>query len=333
MPRFSILVAVFNTEQLLPQCLDSLLSQTEPSLEVICIDDCSTDRSADVIRDYAARDSRVKYLRTDSNSGQAVARNLGLQQAHGTLTTMVDADDWLEHDCLELMWEAFCTQPDIDAVVHRLVYWQEGQQWEHERSTRLPHIMTGREACHYSIDWTLHGYYAIRTELHRQYPYDTSCRLYSDDNTSRQHFHHCRHVAMSRGTYYYRQHPANSTRQLTRRRFDFVPANDSLRAMLEREGVDAASLSLCEDYVWRNYVGLWREWHGPCTLSEQEQTEVAELFRSAFRAMKPQRLPRHTRRTPAFIPWPSYRLFTLWQRLLMLRRSHNPQTRFWKIWR
>lgn len=318
MPHFTILVAVYNTEALLPQCLDSLLGQTEQSLEVICIDDCSTDRSADVIRQYAERDERVKYLRTPVNSGQAVARNLGLTHAEGTLTTMVDADDWLAPDCLELMWRAFCSEPDIDAVASRLVYWQDGREWLHDRTEQLPRILDGRDACRYCIDWTLHGYYAIRTDIHRRYPYDTSCRLYSDDNTSRQHYLHCRRVAISDGRYYYRQHPANSTRQMTRRRFEFVAANDSLRSMLEREGVDAASLTICEDYVWRNYVGLWRQWHGPCTLSAEEQQEVAEIFRRAFQAMHPERLPRHTRRQPAFIPWRSYTLFALWQRLLML---------------
>lgn len=317
--KFTILVAVYNAAAWLPQCLDSLLQQTEPSLEVICIDDCSSDASADIVRRYAEADSRVSLLRTPQNSGQAVARNLGLEHARGTLTTMVDADDWLAPDCLELMWRAFTARPDIDAVASRLVYWQDGRTWLHDRTEALPPLLTGAEACRHCIDWTLHGYYAIRTELHRRRPYDTTCRLYSDDNTSRLHYLSCRHVAISSGTYYYRQHPANSTRQLTRRRFDFLTANDSLRSSLEGEGADAAMLSKCEDYAWRNYVGLWRQWHGPCSLSAEEQREVAALFRRSYAAMRPERLPHSTRRSPAFIHWPAYGLFTLWQRLLMLR--------------
>lgn len=315
--RFSVLVAIYNTEVLLPRCLDSLLSQTEPSLEVICIDDCSTDGSADVVRRYMERDERVRLLRTPQNSGQAVARNLGLAEARGELTTMVDADDWLAPDCLERVWGAYKQADDIDAVAMRLVYWQEGREWVHERSAALPGLLTGREACRYCIDWTLHGYYAVRTELHRRYPYDTSCRLYSDDNTSRQHFLHSRRVALSDGVYFYRQHPANSTRQLTRRRFDFVSANESLRAMLEGEGVDAAMLSLCEDYVWRNYVGLWRNFQGPCCLTAEERTEVAQLFADAYSRMRPGRLPWHTKLRPSFVYWPTYGMFCVVQRLLL----------------
>lgn len=316
MTHFTVLVAVYNTERLLPQCLDSLLSQTEQSVEVICIDDCSTDKSAEIIKAYAARDARVKYLQTETNSGQAVARNLGLQHATGELTTMVDADDWLAPDCLEKMWTVFSSRSDIDAVAHRLVYWQDGKEWGHQRSAQLPQFMTGKEACYHCIDWTLHGYYAIRTDLHRKYPYDTTCRLYSDDNTSRQHYLHCRTVALSKGTYFYRQHPANSTRQLTRRRFDFIKANDSLRAMLEKEGVDKKSLSRCEDYVWRNFVGLWRQWYHCDTLTAEENHEVEEIARQALRQMRFHRLPLHTCLTPAFLPWHNYCCFCLWQKLL-----------------
>lgn len=323
MIHFTILVAVYNAEAWLPQCLDSLLGQTDQSLQVICIDDCSTDRSTDVVRQYAGRDDRVSLLSTPSNSGQAVARNVGLEHAQGVLTTMVDADDWLAPDCLELMWRAFESAPDVDAVAARLVYWQEGRQWLHERTEALPRLLTGREACKFSIDWTLHGYYAIRTDLHKALPYDTTCRLYSDDNTSRQHYLHCRRVAISDGRYFYRQHPANSTRQMTRRRFDFVAANDSLRTTLEREGADAEMLSICEDYVWRNYVGVWRNRQGNCRLTDAECVEVDWMLRTAYSNIRCSRLPWRTRLHPSFVHWPSYPLFCLVQRMLLRRRPRG----------
>lgn len=324
MPLFTILVAVYNAHDWLPRCLDSLLDQTigTDNMQIICIDDCSTDDSAAIVARYAEQHSCVSLMRTASNSGQAVARNLGLAEAQGEFTIMVDADDWLAPDCLSLMADAHHAHPKADAIVARLVYWQEGHTWNYERTEALPTVMSGSDACRHCIDWTLHGYYAVSTELHRRYPYDTTCRLYSDDNTSRIHYLHSRQVVRSEGVYYYRQHPGNSTRQLTRRRFDFVAANDHLRALLEQEGVDAASLTICEDYVWRNYVGLWRQWQGPCSLSPEERQEVDAIFRQAFAAMQPQRLPRTTRRTPAFVPWRSYRLFTLWQRILMLRHHY-----------
>lgn len=321
--HFTVLVAVYNAAEWLPRCLDSLLSQTEQSVEVLCIDDCSSDTSADVIREYAQRDSRVVYLRTPENSGQAVARNLGLEHAHGTLTTMVDADDWLAPDSLERLWKGFCSQPDADAVAFRLLYTDCARTWEDvtKQGVDAPldsfPVLDGREACRLAIDWRLHGYYAIRTDIHRRLPYDTTCRLYSDDNTSRLHYLHCRKVVLTDAVYYYRQHPANSTRQLTRRRFDFMAANDSLRASLEREGADADMLSVCEEYVWRNYVGLWRQAQGPCSLSAEERAEVDGLFRASFARLHWRRLKWRTVLRPCFFPLPSYRLFCAWQRILM----------------
>lgn len=324
--HFTILVAVYNAAAWLPRCLDSLLGQTDQSFEVICIDDCSTDASADIIRSYAERDGRVVYLRTVENSGQAVARNLGLEHARGTLTTMVDADDWLAPDSLGRLWEAFSAEPDNDAVVFRLVYIDCARTWEDPAKQGVDAplhtfpALSGREACRLAIDWRLHGYYAVRTEIHRRLPYDTTCRLYSDDNTSRLHYLHCRKVVLTDATYYYRQHPANSTRQLTRRRFDFIAANDSLRASLEREGADADMLRVCEEYVWRNYVGLWRQAQGPCSLSAEERAEVDALFRTSYANICRRRLKWRTRLHPSFWIGPSYGLFCLWQRLLLAWR-------------
>lgn len=321
-PHFTILVAVYNAEAWLPRCLDSLLGQTERSLEVLCIDDGSTDGSADVVRRYAEADGRIRLLRTPQNSGQAVARNIGLAEARGVLTTMVDADDWLEPDSLASLWEAFSAEPEADAVAFRLVYWQDGREWFSDRTEQLPRTMDGREACRKAIDWTLHGYYAIRTDIHKALPYDASCRLYSDDNTSRIHYLHCRRVVMSDGRYVYRQHPANSTRQLTRRRFDFVAANDSLRRLLEGErDVDAGMLRICEDYVWRNYVGVWRQAQGPCSLSPDERREVEALLRDTYAHVKSSRLPWRTRLHPSFMRWPSYRIFCIMQRLMLRRHK------------
>lgn len=320
--RFTILVAVYNAEAWLPQCLDSLLGQTEASLEVICIDDCSTDGSVALLEDYARRDARVTVMHTPVNSGQAVARNLGLTRARGVLTTMVDADDWLAPDALEQAWRAYSAADDIDAVAFRLIYTEGGRTWLHAPSEALGTAgttLSGTEACRMSIDWHLHGYYAIRTDLHRRWPYDTTCRLYSDDNTSRQHYLHCRRVAVNAGDYHYRQHPAASTRQTTRRRFDFLTANDALRRMLEDEKVAPTHLAVCEDYVWRQYVGLWRERRRPCRLTPDEEREVDGMLRDCYGRICVGRLPWRTRLRPCYFAGLPYGLFCLWQRLLMLR--------------
>ena len=119
MPKISVLVAVYNTAEYLPQCLDSLLNQTLKDVEVVCVDDASTDDSLDILYQYAARDTRLRVIALDENRGQAHARNIGLSCATGDYIGFVDSDDWLGPDALERVCEAFC-QTEVDCVLFRL---------------------------------------------------------------------------------------------------------------------------------------------------------------------------------------------------------------------
>ncbi len=96
MMQLSVVIPVYNAERHLRQCLDSVLAQTLRGLEVICIDDGSTDGSAAILAEYAARDSRIRVL-SQENYGQGAARNRGLEVAQGEYIYFVDADDELAH--------------------------------------------------------------------------------------------------------------------------------------------------------------------------------------------------------------------------------------------
>ena len=92
--RLSVVIPVYNAERYLCRCLDSVLAQTLHDIEVICIDDGSTDGSAAILAEYAAKDARIRVL-TQENRGQGVARNRGLEVAQGEYIYFVDADDGL----------------------------------------------------------------------------------------------------------------------------------------------------------------------------------------------------------------------------------------------
>lgn len=94
MIKASIILPVYNVEKYLPRCLDSLLNQTLNELEFICIDDGSTDKSLDILRRYARKDSRFIIV-TQENQGSGVARNKGLQLAKGKYIAFLDPDDWI----------------------------------------------------------------------------------------------------------------------------------------------------------------------------------------------------------------------------------------------
>lgn len=102
-PKISLIIPVFNTEKYLEQCLDSAISQTLSGIEIICIDDGSSDNSLDVLKNYAQKDSRIKVL-TQINSGQSVARNKGINIAQGEYIAFLDSDDWMKPDMLEKLY-------------------------------------------------------------------------------------------------------------------------------------------------------------------------------------------------------------------------------------
>jgi len=102
MPKVSFIVAVYNSMPFLTQCLDSLLGQTVKDIEVICVNDCSPDNSAEVIQDYIQRDPRVRLINHTTNKRQGGAWNSGVQSAAGEYLCFVDADDWLEKNYCEV---------------------------------------------------------------------------------------------------------------------------------------------------------------------------------------------------------------------------------------
>ena len=105
-PMISVIVPVYNTEAYLVRCLDSLLMQTYPNLEIVLIDDASTDKSGSICETYAARDSRLKVIRFPKNQGPSAARNAGIRKAEGKFISFVDADDYVEPDIMEKLYAA-----------------------------------------------------------------------------------------------------------------------------------------------------------------------------------------------------------------------------------
>jgi len=104
MIKVSVIIPVYNAEKYLRQCLDSVQGQSLRDIEIICVDDGSTDSSPDMLRERAACDSRMRIV-TQANGGPGKARNTGMNYANGQYVIFLDADDWFEPDFLEKMAE------------------------------------------------------------------------------------------------------------------------------------------------------------------------------------------------------------------------------------
>ncbi len=99
MPKLSVIIPVYNCEKYLHKCLDSLINQTLKDIEIICVNDGSTDNSAEIIKTY----SNVKLINKE-NGGQSSARNKGLEIAQGEYIGFVDSDDWIDLNYFETLY-------------------------------------------------------------------------------------------------------------------------------------------------------------------------------------------------------------------------------------
>ena len=104
-PLISVIIPVYNVEAYLPRCLDSVIQNTYRNLEIICVDDGSTDGSPEILRDYAQRDARITLI-TKENGGVSSARNAGLDRATGEFVAFIDSDDFVHPQYFELLLRA-----------------------------------------------------------------------------------------------------------------------------------------------------------------------------------------------------------------------------------
>ncbi len=105
MIKVSVIVPVFNTEKYLEKCLNSLINQTLQDIEIICVNDGSTDKSADIIKKFVNKDSRFKLINQE-NKKQGAARNTGMKIAKGEYIGFVDSDDWVDLEYYEKLYNA-----------------------------------------------------------------------------------------------------------------------------------------------------------------------------------------------------------------------------------
>ena len=113
--KITVIVPVYNVEHYLDKCLDSLVNQTYKNLEIIVINDGSTDNSGIICQEYAQKDNRIVYIEKE-NGGQSEARNMGLDRMTGSYVTFVDSDDWIELDYVEILYKKI-TEYQADIAV------------------------------------------------------------------------------------------------------------------------------------------------------------------------------------------------------------------------
>lgn len=144
-PKVSIVVPIYNVEKYLKQCLESIVNQTLKDIEIICVDDGSTDSSPDIIREYAAKDARVKVI-TKPNSGYGNSMNRGFDMAQGEYIGIVESDDYAEPDMFEKLYET-ASKNRLDVVKSGFYFYYSVPKEKNEKVEIVSKVRAGKTFC------------------------------------------------------------------------------------------------------------------------------------------------------------------------------------------
>lgn len=222
-PLISLITPVYNGEKYLARCLDSLRAQDYPRLEFIVVDDGSTDRTPQILADYAARDPRLRIFR-QKNSGQGAARNRALQQCRGEFIGFADADDYAEPALVSSLLQALQAN---EADIACCAYWTDGAE---SRLEPLPNrVLTTEEAYALLVDNRVLKHFLWNKLFRRSTIEGISMpegRIFEDIVFLTHCLAHCRKfVLLSQPLYHYCENLESSSRTLSlEKRFQYVLA-------------------------------------------------------------------------------------------------------------
>lgn len=236
--KVSVIMPVFNTATFLPKTIESFQNQTLKEIELICVDDGSSDNSVDIIENYASKDSRIKIIK-QSHVGVSRARNIALEHVNAPYVYPLDSDDYLSSDAIELAYTKI-TETNADVVLSDLIFILPDKTVINSvigiRGNRNV-IISGKEAVELSLDWTIHSLGLWNVDLLRKIKYD-EIGMNGDELTFRLLYLNSSKVAFSAGSYFYIQHNASTTKKLSIKLFDTLVTNERMLKVLEENDFD-----------------------------------------------------------------------------------------------
>ena len=146
-PAVSVIIPVYNTEKYLAECLDSVINQTLTNIEIICVNDGSTDGSLKILQEYAKKDNRINII-TQKNRGLGATRNVGIDNAIGQYVTFLDSDDYINQCYCEVLYnKAITDKADIAATAKMVRFDFENKKTEKYLGIKDKDILSANDKC------------------------------------------------------------------------------------------------------------------------------------------------------------------------------------------
>lgn len=252
----SVIVPVHNAEKYLPECIDSIITQSYQNLEIILVDDCSDDRSPSICDDYAKKDSRIYVIHREVKGGEggAKARNDGIDHASGSVFYFMDSDDYIESNMLARMYDIMCREQS-ECVVSSFHY---ADSEGNELSWRVPElssccVMSGKEAAKiFLTTLNIEGFSwnkLFRREIlmEHQIRFDESMNSFVDMYGMFRAILNCSKVSFyDAKPYYYRQHNVSCVHTMNQRKLgNYKRVISQITALADENGMTRESSFFC----------------------------------------------------------------------------------------
>lgn len=269
MVKVSVIVPIYNAEKYLVRCLDSIVKQTLNDIEIICIDDGSTDSSFSILKDYEKSDKRIQVYK-QVNQGQGAARNKAISIAKGEFIGFVDADDYIEPNMFECLYNA-AKKYDVDCVhANYNVFFTENNTFTESNLAQAMNVRMGKNIIYYNIPMYISDIKAniitlfagpiwnkiyktqILKEYHIEFP---NCKMQEDSCFNvHAHLFMKRCLFIEDKLYNYCVTSKSTSTGISDIHFNIFDAFDKLKTILEDNSVYSKYENYYQDYVYLMFL-------------------------------------------------------------------------------
>ncbi|HFU4518379.1 TPA: glycosyltransferase family 2 protein [Streptococcus suis] len=289
MNNISIIVPIYNVEQYLSKCLESIVNQTYKHIEILLVNDGSTDNSEEICLAYAKKDRRIRYYKKE-NGGLSDARNYGIERAEGDYLAFIDSDDFIDQEFIQRLYEAAVSENALVAVSGYDRVDASGNFLKAEPLPTNQTVLSGREVCKKLLEADGHRFVIACNKLYKKELLEglrfEKGKIHEDEYFTYRLLYALEKVAVVQECLYHYVDRENSitTSDMTDHRFQCLLEFQSERMdFYESKGDKELLLKCCHSFlafaVW--FFGKYKKW-----LSKKQKKFLQTRFRIVYKRFK-----------------------------------------------